>query len=73
MKKIIITLFSLLLAFSAFFLVLYPILKKPKTKPAVKNFQECMEAGYPIMESYPRQCKDSSGATFTEFILDSRP
>lgn len=23
----------------------------------ITNFEECVEAGYPIMESYPRQCK----------------
>lgn len=72
-KKIIITLFSLLLAFAAFFLVLYPILKKSKTKPVVKSFRECMDAGYPVMEIYPRQCRDSAGTNFIEPIIDARP
>lgn len=70
MKRIIITLLSLLLAFSAIFLVIYPMLKKPKTKPAVKSFQECVAAGYPVFESYPRQCRDSAGVMFTEILKE---
>jgi hypothetical protein len=73
MRKIIITLFSLLLAFTAFFLILYPILKKPEQRPAVNNFRECAAAGYPILENYPRQCKDTTGTTYIEPIMDSRP
>ena len=34
--------------------------------PAVHSFQECVEAGYPVMESHPRQCKTPDGRTFTE-------
>ena len=34
----------------------------------VTSFVECADAGYPIMESYPRQCRDSKGNTFTEDI-----
>lgn len=34
--------------------------------PAVHSFQECVEAGYPVMESYPPQCKTPDGRTFTE-------
>lgn len=35
---------------------------------AVTNFDECVAAGYPVMESYPRQCA-AGGQTFTE-VLD---
>lgn len=31
----------------------------------ISNFEECVEAGNPIMESYPRKCQ-SDGKTFTE-------
>ena len=34
--------------------------------PVVHSFQDCVEAGYPVMESYPRQCKTPDGRTFTE-------
>ena len=39
-------------------------------KPAIKvgSFSECSGAGYPIMESYPRQCRTPDGKTFREDI-----
>ena len=35
---------------------------------AVNSFDECAEAGYPILESYPPQCKTPDGKTFAEDI-----
>ena len=37
-------------------------------KPEVQNFDECVAAGYPALESYPRQCKTPDGKTFIEDI-----
>lgn len=34
----------------------------------IDSFEECVEAGYPVMESYPRQCS-ANGQTFTEVIV----
>src|SRR4030042_356275 len=34
----------------------------------VANFDEGVEAGYPILESFPRQCRTPDGRTFTEDI-----
>jgi len=34
----------------------------------VTNFNECVAMGYPVMESFPRQCRTPEGATFTEVI-----
>lgn len=34
----------------------------------VTSFEECVSAGNPIMESYPRQCKAKTGESFTENI-----
>ncbi len=35
----------------------------------ITNFEECIDAGNPAMESYPRQCRDPiSDKTFTEVI-----
>lgn len=34
----------------------------------IEDFQWCMNAGYPIMESYPRQCKTPEWKSFTENI-----
>lgn len=32
----------------------------------ISDFQHCADAGYPIMESYPRQCNTPSGRHFVE-------
>ena len=34
----------------------------------IDSFDECVAAGYPVMESYPRQCRVPGGPTFTEVI-----
>jgi len=34
----------------------------------IGSFEECVAAGYPVMESYPRQCRVPGGPTFTEKI-----
>jgi hypothetical protein len=36
--------------------------------PSVTNFDDCVKAGNPVLESYPAQCKTKSGQTFTENI-----
>lgn len=36
--------------------------------PEPANFEECVAAGYPVMESYPRQCNTPSGGHFVEDI-----
>lgn len=33
---------------------------------AIDSFAACVDAGNPIMESYPRQCATRDGRTFTE-------
>ncbi len=35
---------------------------------SIANFEECASAGYPIMESYPRQCRTPDDQTFVEDI-----
>jgi len=35
---------------------------------SITNFNECIESGYPVMESHPRQCKTPDGRTFVEDI-----
>lgn len=37
-------------------------------KQAITSFEECKNAGYPIMESYPEQCRTPEGLTFTRII-----
>ena len=35
---------------------------------SISSFEECAAKGYPVLESYPRQCKTPDGTTFTEDI-----
>jgi len=43
-------------------------------KPTVTSFEECAAAGYPIMESYPEQCRTPDGETFVnEVALPAQP
>lgn len=38
-----------------------------KTDPgSIDSFAACVDAGNPVMESYPRQCGTRDGRTFTE-------
>lgn len=39
-----------------------------KDNISVSNFKECEAAGNPVMESYPRQCRDQAGQLFVEEI-----
>lgn len=39
-----------------------------KAPQAVTSFAECVAAGNPVMESYPRQCNTKDGKHFTEDI-----
>lgn len=42
---------------------------KPENRPVkVSNFEECSMAGYPIMESYPEQCRTPDGKTFARDV-----
>jgi hypothetical protein len=36
----------------------------------ITNFEECVAAGNPVMESYPRQCR-ADGQTFVEELKQS--
>jgi len=66
-KKIFI---SLLIVFILGGVAIYLILFKPgeAPRPIINNFEECVSAGYPVLESYPRQCKTPDGKSFTEDI-----
>jgi len=46
--------------------ILLKILDKSTAKQIeeINSFKECAEAGYPILESFPRQCRTPDGRTF---------
>ncbi len=63
-KRII---FWILIVFLAIVIAVLLMFLKPKTAQSnVNNFEECVKAGYPVMETYPRQCKTPDGRMFIE-------
>jgi len=38
------------------------------TSTAIRNFDQCVQAGNPIMESNPRQCRTDAGTLFVESV-----
>jgi hypothetical protein len=43
----------------------------PSPSTNITSFEECVDAGYPILESYPRQCRTPDGKNFisgTDFL-----
>jgi len=38
------------------------------TGAVVSSFEDCAAAGYPVMESYPRQCRTPDGRLFVEAV-----
>ncbi len=63
-KKVlmVVTGLMILLVLGTFLLIFFNSEKKN-----ISNFDECVEAGNPVMESYPRQCM-AGDRTFTEYI-----
>lgn len=41
---------------------------KEERMKKINSFAECADAGYPILESYPEQCKTPDGRTFIKDI-----
>lgn len=42
--------------------------KESRHVSTINSFEDCADNGYPIMESYPRQCMTPDGRSFTEDI-----
>jgi len=54
-----------LLVIATIFFVNY---QDDKNKEAINSFEECVEAGYPVLESYPEQCQVPDGPSFARQI-----
>jgi len=66
-EKTIFVIVFLIVVFSAGF-----FLFSNTSEVEINDFDECISAGNPAMESYPRQCRDpGTGNVFVEEILDS--
>lgn len=60
-RKIIGTLITILVLGAIAWLIFY---KSPTV--SIASFDECVAAGYPVIETYPEQCKTPDGKTFTK-------
>lgn len=62
--------------FVAAMLLTIALLAQHKTRLSasrkIKTFEDCAAAGYPVMESYPRQCTLPSGKFFVEQVVPER-
>lgn len=68
MNKNIIVVFGMLVIIIAILFILLGLRGSVVEMPLVTNFTECKNAGYPIMESYPAQCRDNRGNNYVEVI-----
>ena len=62
-----------ILVFIIALLIFIPTNRKlvPLTLPVVTSFETCVSAGFPVMESYPRQCRTSDGKTYAEELAQN--
>lgn len=60
--------FLIVLSAVAIGVVLFLFAPQRGDQEIIMDFDECVAAGYPVLESYPRQCKTPDGKTFIEYI-----
>ncbi len=60
------SLFVVILAIVAF--SVYKSYTSGGRQAQITNFEECPQAGYPVMESYPRGCRTATGDLFVENV-----
>jgi hypothetical protein len=58
---------SILIVCGVIILIAY-LYTRPHPAAPVTSFETCAAAGYPVMESHPRQCKTPDGLTYAEEI-----
>lgn len=51
---------------------------KPTVTPTIirkemSSFEECLRAGYPVLQTFPRQCRNQNGEVFVEDIPTVTP
>ena len=62
-KNIAVIISAVLIIIVAFFVFLS---KKTLSSVSVKNFKECAARGYPVIETFPRQCRTPDKRVFSE-------
>lgn len=68
MKTILLAIASLLLIGFGYWFFTRDAVTPASIPATILSFEDCMNAGNPIMESYPRQCKTADGRTYAEEI-----
>ena len=53
-------------------MVIYDAAPRMNAPAPITNFEECVAAGNPVMESYPRQCRSADGQLFVEDISNNQ-
>ena len=48
------------------------VAEAPAPAPEVLSFEDCEAAGYPVMESFPRQCATPDGRSYTEELTPTQ-
>ena len=71
-KQIVALMFCLIAAGVVIFVIFYPSLKKNAAAPKINNFQQCVAAGYPVMQSSPPECNLPNGSFFTQQVVPER-
>lgn len=54
-------------------LVIFSLAACAQPRGSISTFEECVLAGYPVMESYPRRCAVPGGPSFTELLPPVAP
>lgn len=58
----------LVLGIIGFAVYVFMLVEPKENEVIINSFEECANAGYAVMESYPRQCNTSDGRNFVEYI-----
>ena len=48
--------------------IVWLLVKKDAPQPIIATFEDCAAAGYPILETYPEQCRTPDGKSFTKVV-----
>lgn len=68
-SKIIFVVIIVVLLLTIFGLIAYAVISNnANISKTINSFEECVAAGNPVMESYPRQCRTTDGQLFVEQI-----
>jgi flagellar basal body-associated protein FliL len=67
-NKLLILIMVILIGIIAILSAVIFFLVANRNQPVIRDFSECAQAGNPVMESYPRQCRSSDGRLFIEEV-----